>query len=308
MQPSGADRLPDFVVLGAQKSASTFLQDQMAQHPTIEIAPGESRHFEDPEYGRGAVAELPALFHRTDPEVKRGIKRPDYLGQPAVPERLAHHIPDARLFVVIREPVSRAVSSYYHYVRHGFAPLMPVDEAFRALLAGSMQASYPRSAEILTYGRYGEHLQRYLSFYPRDQLMVFTQDALIRDSQASVSRAFEFVGVDPTFVTEHRQSVSNRGVYSPTRLRLLRSKNHFVYTYTPNLDRRYPRSPSPIGWMWNATVVAVDRGVLARVDRTKPPVLTESVRADVEGYYADDAEVLRDLLLPAEGPVGWLDR
>jgi hypothetical protein len=306
MQPRSREGLPDFVVLGAQKSASTFLQDQMDQHPQIEIAPGESRHFEDPDYSDGGVARLPGLFHRHDPGVVHGIKRPDYLGRPEVPGRIAEHIPDVKLFVVIREPIARAVSSYFHYVRHGFAPLMPLDDAFTALLDGSLAGSHPRATEILTYGRYAEHLDRYLGYFGRDQLMVFTQDQLIGDPVASLRRAFEFVGVDPAFVTHSQTSVSNRGVYSPTRLRLLRSKNHLLYTYTPNLDRRFPRRPSPPGWLWAATVVTIDRGLLARIDRSRPPKLAEGIRRRLEDYYADDAARLGEILLPGEGPVSWL--
>lgn len=306
MQPHNGDGLPDFVVLGAQKSASTFLQDQMDQHPQIEIAAGESRHFEDPDYSAGGVEALPKLFHLQGAGIVRGIKRPDYLGRSEVPERLALHIPQARLFVVIREPVARAVSSYYHYVRHGFAPLMPLDQAFAALLDGSLTPEYPRSVEILTYGLYGEHIERYLTRFRRDQIMIFSQDLLIGDPAASLRRAFEFVGVDPTFATEHRTSVSNRGVYSPTRLRLLRSKNRFLYTYTPNRDRRFRRRPSPPGWLWAATVVTIDRGLLARVDRTKPPTLGPAVRNRMKDFYAADAQVLRKVLQPSEGPVRWL--
>jgi hypothetical protein len=308
MQPRNREGLPDFVVLGAQKSASTFLQDQMDQHPQVEIAPGESRHFEDPDYSAGGVERLPGLFHQQAPDIVHGIKRPDYLGRPEIPGRLAEHIPDARLFVVIREPIARAVSSYYHYVRHGFAPLMPLDEAFSALLEGSLEPSHPRSVEILTYGLYGEHIERYLTRFRRDQLMVFSQDQLIGDPVASLRRAFEFVDVDPTFVTHHQKSVSNRGVYSPTRLRLLRSKNRFVYRYTGNLDRRTRRRPSPVGWLWAATVVTIDRGVLERFDHSKPPKLAEPIRARLADYYAEDAAKLSSLLLPSEGPVSWLNR
>jgi sulfotransferase family protein len=307
MQPRNGSGLPDFIVLGAQKSASTFLQDQMDQHPQIEIAPGESRHFEDPDYSNGGVEALPGLFHQQGPGIVRGIKRPDYLGRPEVPERIAAHIPQARLFVVIREPIARAVSSYFHYVRHGFVPLLPLDEAFTALLDGSLTPAYPRSTEILNYGLYGEHIQRYLTHFPRAQLMIFSQDLLIGDPVASLRRAFEFVGVDDDFVTEHRTSVSNRGVYSPTRLRLLRSKNRFLYTYTPTLDRRFPRRPSPPGWLWAATVVTIDRGLLARVDKSKPPALADSIRRRLADYYAPDAQVLAKILLPSEGPVRWLN-
>jgi hypothetical protein len=295
--------LPDFVILGAQKSASTFLQDQMRQHPSIEIAVGEARHFEDPEYRNGAVGHLPLLFSRQEPGVVRGIKRPDYLGRPEVAARIARHLPDARLFVVIREPVSRAVSSYYHYVRHGFVPLMPLAEAFRRLLDCDLQGTYPRAGEILTYGLYGLHIERYLQYFDHAQLMVFDQQSLTRDPVRSLVEAFRFLGVDPSFRPQ-REQVSNRGVYSHLRLRLLRSKNHIQYRYTPSLDRRYPRRPGPLGYAWAGTVATVDRKLLARLDRTRPPALPPDLAGELRRYYAADTARLRSLL-PDSGSFAW---
>jgi hypothetical protein len=297
--------MPDFVVLGAQKSASTFLQDQLSQHPSIEIAAGEARHFEDPEYARGAVDALPGLFTRTGPGIRRGIKRPDYLGRPEVPERLHRHIPDARLFAVIREPVSRAVSAYFHYVRHGFVPLLPLDEAFTALLDGGLGDQYPRSGEILSYGLYGHHLQAYGEYFARDKIMVLHQNTLIQDPVTSLRAAFEFLDVDPTFEPRRTTAVSNRGVYWAPRLRLLRSKNHAMYRYTPTLDRRYPRRPSPMGWFWNASVVTIDRQVLARLDHSPTPRLTGELLARTQEFYAADTEVLREFLAPELGSIPW---
>lgn len=299
--------LPDFVVIGAQKSASTFLQDQMAQHPDIEIAEGEVRVFEDPFYSPEAVAGLGSLFH--DPGARvRGIKRPDYLGHPEVPARLRQYVPDARLLLVIREPVARAVSAFYHYVRHGFVPLMPLDEAFEAFLEGSLVSTHPRSAEVLDYGLYGKHLQRYLEHFPREHIAVFEQKSLTGNPQASLRRAFELVGVDPAFVPDSTTSVSNRGVYSPFRLRLLRSKNRFVYDYTPTLDRRVPRQPTPWGWLYNASVVGLDRTVLSRFGATRPPELSPAVRSRVEDYYAADSRLLAELVAGTGVEVPWLVR
>ncbi|HYO39130.1 MAG TPA: sulfotransferase domain-containing protein [Nocardioidaceae bacterium] len=298
---------PDFVVIGAQKSASTFLQDQLAQHPQVEIAEGEVRAFEDPFYSPEAVASLPRLFSGDASVTARGIKRPDYLGRPEVAQRLRRHLPDARLFAVLREPVARAVSAYYHHVRHGFVPLMPLDDAFEALLAGRLVADYPRSAEILDYGRYGAHLRRYLDLFPRDRLMVFEQKSLTADPAGSLRRAFEFLDVDPTFTPTTTSLVSNRGVYAPVRLRLLRTKNRFVYDYTPTLDRRRPRRPSPFGWAYNASVVAVDRLVLSRFDSGRPAELSRPVRARVSAYYDGDRALLADLVvdMPA-ADAAWL--
>lgn len=287
-------RMPSFVVIGAQKSASTFLQDQLSLHPDIEIPAGEVRHFEDPFYSDGAVAELPELFHRPAGEAVRGIKRPDYLGRPEIPSRLHEALPDARLLVVLRDPVARAVSGYFHFVRHGFVPLLPIDEAMSTLMRGTWDCDYPRASEVLSFGKYGEHLSRYLEVFPADHLLVFDQRHLIQEPQVALHRAFEFVGVDPSFVLPERTvKVSNKGVYSPVRLRLLRTKNRTRFTYTATMDRRYPRAMTPWGWLYNASVVAFDRTALSRFDSGRPPEL-----------LSRDSPTARGLLRPGPGAAG----
>lgn len=305
--PGAAVRMPSFVVIGAQKSASTFLQDQLSQHPDIEIPEGEVRAFEDPFFAQGAVEELPGLYTRPVGQAVRGIKRPDYLGRPEIPGRLQEWLPDARLLVVLREPVARAVSSYYHFVRHGFVPLAPIDEAMTCLLAGTWDRHYPRAREVLTYGRYGEHLQRYLQHFPAKQLLVFDQLQLIEHPQESLRRAFAFVGVDPGFELPQRSvRASNTGIYSPARLRLLRTKNRFRFTYTETLDRRYPRRMTPWGWAYNASLVGLDRLVLSHFDEGRPPALAAATRAALEHYYASDRGALRAVLDRWDVAPSWL--
>jgi hypothetical protein len=307
--PAGepAAGMPAFAVIGAQKSASTFLQDQLSLHPQIEIPDGEVRHFEDPFYSSGAVRELPLLYRQPATEVVRGIKRPDYLGRPEIAARLHAHLPRAKLFVVLRDPVARAVSSYYHFVRHGFVPLCPIDEAFNSLIAGEWSGEFPRSTEVLSFGLYGEHLQRYLEYYPVEQMMVLDQGPLTKNAPDLLRRAFEFVGVDPHFELPPRDNkVSNKGVYSHARLRLLRSKNRTRFRYGEAMDRRYPREMTPWGWLYNASVVGVDRTLLSRFDSGRPPTLAPDTRARLDDYYAEDRKVLQTLLPMWSLDVAWL--
>lgn len=299
--------MPSFVVIGAQKAASTFLQDQLSLHPDIEIPDGEVRHFEDPFYAGGAAASLPELFERPVGEAVRGIKRPDYLGRPEIPARLKEHLPDARLLAVLRDPVPRAVSSYYHFVRHGFVPLRPIDQAVASLLAGEWDERYPRAPEVLSFGRYGEHLDRYLTLFPPERILVFDQRELITQPQAALRRAFQFVGVDPEFTLPERSGkVSNKGVYSPLRLRLLRTKNRTRFSYTPERDRRYPKRMTPWGWTYNAAIVGVDRLVLSRFDEGRPPPMSAQTRRALEDYYAEDRELLRGVAETLGISLEWL--
>src|SRR3954453_11545774 len=108
--------MPSFVVIGAQKSASTFLQTCLADHPDVFMPKGELAFFESPDYERATLTDLRRLFEGRL-ERRLGFKRPNYLCKPEVPARLAKDLPDALLLSVLRKPLDRAISAYFHYIR-----------------------------------------------------------------------------------------------------------------------------------------------------------------------------------------------
>lgn len=289
----------DFVILGAQKSASTFVHHCLLEHPQIDIPSEESRTFEDPFYSSGALAELDRLFGPRSVEVRRGIKRPDYLADPAVPERLARAAPDLRLLAVLRDPVPRAVSAYFHYVRLGFLPVQPLDRGFEQILDGTLERTYPRAADVLRYGLYGEHLTRYLEHFGRDQLLVLMQRDLRTQPAEEIASVLRFLEVRDDLAAELVSATppANSGSYDQRRVRLQRSRNRFLFDYTPD---RYRRTPKPKvsrgGFLLAGGATVLDQQVLARFDRAPAPKLSPALEQRLRDLYAADAEVLQSLL------------
>ena len=122
--------LPNFVIIGAQKSASTFLQVCLSEHPDVFMPPGETPFFESPDYENSDISRLESLFNNRS-ESKLGIKRPSYIGKPEVPKRIEYHLPDAKLIAVLRNPIDRAVSAYFHYINNGFIPCINLEKGAR---------------------------------------------------------------------------------------------------------------------------------------------------------------------------------
>ena len=96
-------KLPDFVIIGAQKSASSFMQLCLADHPDIYIPEGETPFFESPDYEQGDIHEIEELFEGRS-EKCLGIKRPNYIGKAEVPNRILKHLPNAKLIAILRNP------------------------------------------------------------------------------------------------------------------------------------------------------------------------------------------------------------
>ncbi|MBS0576140.1 MAG: sulfotransferase domain-containing protein [Proteobacteria bacterium] len=294
-------RLPDFAIVGAQKSASTFVQDALRTHPDIFMPAGETRFFEDPEYGDGNLAGLAASF--ADCRQRRiGIKRPDYLGRPEVPARLRSAIPDLRVVVVLRHPIDRLVSAYYYYIKLGFLPVLDINEAIARLLRGEPIGN-PKSRDLLDYGNYATHLQRYFSLFPREQIRVLLQEDVVAGEREAIAGICTFVGVDPARMGAMPPR-ANTGVYPLRRLRFLTRRNRHLYDYDAVTGKLKPH-PMTIGrWLPAAAITAVDRLVLARMIGNRKPRLHESTQAMLAEYYRAQIEETAQLLGRDLG--GWL--
>lgn len=294
-------RLPDFAIVGAQKSASTFVQDALRAHPDIYMPNGETRFFEDPEYGRGDLAELAAEFAGRQEDMI-GIKRPDYLGRAEVPPRLHRTVPDLRIIIVLRNPIERLVSAYYYYIKLGFLPVLDINEAIARLLRGE-RIGNPKSADLLDYGNYATHLRRYFALFPREQIRVLLQEDFAAGEREALAGICTFIGVDPTRLRALPPR-ANAGVYPLARLRFLTRRNRHLYDYDAITGKLKPHAMTIGRWLPAAAITAVDRLVLAHTVGNRKPVLQDGTQAMLAEYYRAQIEETSRLLDRDLG--GWI--
>ena len=219
--------LPDFVVIGAQKAGTSSLYSQLAAHPSVVPAIRKEVHFFD--RPPAPLAHYRAWFpRRATLEARaartgRGITgeaTPFYLCHPAVPARLRAAAPDARLIAVLRDPVTRAISGYHHAVRMGDEH-RPIEVALDPVAAEDLPPvtetgwyDDPRCPLRLrgyfARGRYAEQLERWLTVFPREQLLVLDRH-LLRSGRVpgEVLEFLDLPGEAPTAVADR-----NVGTYA----------------------------------------------------------------------------------------------
>jgi len=155
---------PNFVIIGAQKSATTFVQHCLSEHPEVYIPKAEIPFFETPDFEQHSLAALERLFDGRR-EKRLGIKRPTYIGRPEVPGRITKHLPNAKLIAILRNPIHRAISAYYHNINYGFIPVVDVEEGMRNILNSVYDYKYKRAREIIEFGFYSKYLKMYGHFF-----------------------------------------------------------------------------------------------------------------------------------------------
>ncbi len=288
--------LPDFVIVGAQRAASTYLQTCLRDHPNLFLCPDEVPFFEDPFFTTTPPAALADVFAEAEPGQRRGIQRPDYLGRPECAGNIHSIAPEARIIAVLRDPVARAVSAYFWYVQFGLLPLDPLDVGMERLLDGWTNAAYPRAGEIVEFGFYGRHLTRYVEAFGAAQVLAVLGDDLRQP--AGFRRIYEFLGVAPDHEPRAPGRPRNPGVYDLRRLRVLRARRRFVWSWDEETVYRYRarRRRRPVAFIPNAVVVGFDRLVLARLFGNAAQPLRPDLEARLRAGYANDIAVLESLI------------
>lgn len=267
MEPQG--KLPQFIVIGAIKAATTWIQVQLQANPAI-FMPDPEPHFFSREYALGEAHYRNWFAPAPDSASLIGEKSADYLSDPEVPARIAAMVPDARLVLQLRDPVERAYSHYKMYFRRGLVSASP-EQYLR-----SLDSEYP---QFLLDGLYGQHIRNWLAYFDKDQLLVFRFEDVKNDARAIVERVSRHIGVEPVFDEE---AASQRENDSKARILPLAIRNLLA----PLKETAKPFRGHP--WFEGA------RSLLAK--EIAYPALSDDLRAHLEGFYRDDILLAEDLL------------
>ena len=175
---------PDFVGIGAQKSGTTWWHELIAAHPDVACRADihKERHFfgrfATRPFGEADIENYHSWFPRPEARIT-GEWTPDYLHQAWVPPLLAQSAPDARLLLVVRDPVERFRSGLSHHRRH----------------AGRITAEV--HADAVERSLYGRHLEQWLEHVPRDRVLVLQYEQCAADPERQLEQTYRFLGLPP---------------------------------------------------------------------------------------------------------------
>ncbi len=210
MLTAGLRGLPSTLIIGAQKCGTTSLFNYLVRHPDVLTPLAKEIHYFDLRYERGVQwyrGRFPYAY-----QLRRGAMTldasPYYLLHPLAPRRAAQLLPQAKLIVLLRNPVDRAVSHYQHEVRGGRETLSLAEAIEREAerLAGEEErmrndpSYYSFSHHRHSYvrrGQYLEQVRRWLEHFPRSQLLVLQSERLFRDPAGVSAAAYQFLGLRP---------------------------------------------------------------------------------------------------------------
>jgi len=213
--------LPTFLISGAQRCGTTSMYKTLIQHPQVLPAVlHKGVHYFDTSFGRGldwyrghfptraAARRVAEAVGVPDGRVITGESSPYYMFHPMAGRRIAATLPDARLIILLRDPVERAYSAFTHESARGFE-----DEPFETALAleeSRLAGEEERLIADPTYvsfhhqhhayvrrGRYVDQLQRLEGEVGRDRMLVIDSGDLFTDPAPVFERICEFLDLGP---------------------------------------------------------------------------------------------------------------
>lgn len=197
--------LPDFIIIGAQRSGTTSLFNYLGQHPEIYQSFPKETHYFSNHYQKGVGwyrSHFPLKVHKVIAEsyLKRkfiaGEATPYYISHPLAPGRVHNLVPNVKLIVLLRNPVDRAYSHYHHQVKLGMEPLT-FEEAIDAeeeRISGEVErikrdVQY-RSFNLQNYsylyrGVYIHQVRTWLEYFDREQFLVLESEVFFWKSNTN---------------------------------------------------------------------------------------------------------------------------
>lgn len=288
--------MPNLFIIGAAKCGTTSLHHYLDLHPEISMSKVKeptyfARH--DPEIASWAIVDRSEYLHLFEGGTAyRGETSTAYSRAPlveGVPEAIAAETPEAKLIYMVGDPIRRIEADIRQMLsnRLGQWAFVPEDGSVTEIFG---EPSDP-SNRLFAQSRFMYQLERYLGCFDPGSILIVDSDGLRNERRETMTRIFEFLGVDSGFWSEEMMIEFNKGREkkrtSDAYVRLARLKPaKAVLSVIPRSVRIrfFGRVREAVGRPWS------------------PPALDQKTREQFEELLRPEVEALRDFTgQPFEG-------
>jgi hypothetical protein len=285
--------LPTFVIGGARKAGTTALWAFLSEHPQVWMSPIKEPHFltRDPNHPAPGVEMIGApraltydrglvwyrtLFEEGANRLARGEASTSYLGATDTPQIMEELVPGLKVIFVLRDPVDRAYSDYWHNQKKGHR-LPP----FEKILDDEPALRY-----LLYMSHYRPHLERYMQSLGADRLHLVLFDDLRANPSETFRDICRFIGVDDTFQPDFKQEHNPHGEAAiPLLQRAITGSTYRRWTFLPTGLRRQARRARAALETWN-------------LKRTAYPAIDPALHDRLLDEFADDVHYVESMTRP----------
>ena len=257
-----------FIIVGAAKSATTWLQQSLQQHSDIYM-PDPELHYFSRNYDQGETWYL-SHFDNAAAQPVIGEKSNSYMDTPDAATRIHRDLPNVQLIAQLRNPVERAYSDYCMLYRRGEVG-KEIDEYLD-----------PRTAQegrFLKGGLYYDQLRGFLDLFPAERLLVLLFESIKTEPQRQLDMVQAFLKLDA-------------GLHIPPLTEKVKDKTQPVLS--PGLRKALAPLKSTVRPFRQSALFKNMRSLVARETRYAP--LTDDLRMRLIDYYSPQVERLGSIV------------
>lgn len=290
-------RIPDFFIVGAQKSGTTALSEYLRQHPQVYMPREKDTQFFCDDFPRmrtiDNLEDFLALFQRArDEHLAVGEATALNLYSTVAIGRIRDFNPDARLIVLLRNPVDLVYSLHAQLVYTQEETETDFEKAWRRQGERAEGRHVPKGCrapkqlQFKEVGKLGQQMERLFAVFPKEQVGVYLFDDLVADPRAVYEDVLAFLGVPSDGRTDFPR-------INPSK----RPKIGLIARLTTRPPRSFERAVR-----WLKRLVGLDRfGILERVrawnvEVSERPPLRQAFREELIETFREDIEKLQKLL------------
>lgn len=190
--------LPNYLVIGVQRSATTWLFECLREHPDIFMPAEKELHYFDENYNMG-VEWYSDFFKSVKNEKVIGEISPNYFHKPFAVDRIVSDLPEVKMQIILRDPLDRAYSAYKLY-----------HERFKGL---SFLDAFNKDKILRDIGLYAKHLNYIFKIVPKEKINITFYDDIIRSPDEYIRQTYRYVGVDDKFLPPCLMKTYNKIVF-----------------------------------------------------------------------------------------------
>ncbi|XP_044160869.1 meiosis-specific with OB domain-containing protein isoform X1 [Bufo gargarizans] len=193
----GSKKFPQAIIVGVKKGGTRALLEFLRIHPQVR-AMGAEPHFFDRCYDKGLEWYRNLMPRTLDGQITME-KTPSYFVTPEAPRRIYNMSKDTKLIVVVRNPVTRAISDYTQTLSK--TPSLPTFQAlaFKNTSMGTIDTTW----SAIRIGIYAKHLENWLQYFPLSKFLFVSGEKLVSDPAKEMGRVQDFLGLKRVITDKH---------------------------------------------------------------------------------------------------------
>jgi len=258
--------LPDFLIIGAARSGTSWLAKNVMAHPDIYLPAQKELHFFDRHFDKG-VAFYENYFIDTLEEQVCGEATPAYLYFEHIPKLIKETVPNVKLIAILRNPVDRAYSHYLNIQARMRSNNKDAMISFEEKLSNT-----PR---LIEEGFYYDMLSRYFELFPASQICILISEEVFSEPKSYLKKVYNYLGVEEHYNSHLLEQKVNAASTKLGQSRFL----YFIYRIVMKKLKWYSAAKK-----------------INKINKTQMPTMKEETRDYLNSIYIEKNKLLENLI------------